>query len=127
MYIYVLIFCQLEEEEGFKEFLSVHLNRSQALTWANDTAQETAGSESRQTKRKNKPASDDYLNFDSDESENEDEDYPEGDVDDEGWTTLFVFAHLNFTPVFQFLKNILKCVQTKSNTLLYKFFSNLEM
>lgn len=73
----------------------MHQNRSQVSTWANDTSQETAGSESRKTKSKNKAASDDYLNFDSDESENEDEDYTEGDVEDEGWTTPFVFAHLN--------------------------------
>lgn len=81
----VLVFCQLEEEEGFKEFLSVHQNRSQAPTWANDMAQETAGPGSKQTKSK-KPAPDDYLNFDSDESEDEDDD------DNEGWAILLVFV-----------------------------------
>uniref|UniRef100_A0AAX7SV11 Probable RNA-binding protein 19 n=1 Tax=Astatotilapia calliptera TaxID=8154 RepID=A0AAX7SV11_ASTCA len=53
---------QLEEEAEFKEFLSVHQNRSQAPTWANDTK---------------KPASDDYLNFDSDQSEEDKEDEEE--------------------------------------------------
>lgn len=76
----VLVFCQLEEEEGFKEFLSVHQNRSQAPTWANDMAQETAAPGSRQAKNK-KPSSDDYLNFDSDESEDGGEDE---DDDDDG-------------------------------------------
>uniref|UniRef100_A0A671YDB7 Probable RNA-binding protein 19 n=1 Tax=Sparus aurata TaxID=8175 RepID=A0A671YDB7_SPAAU len=67
--------CQLEEDQGFKEFLSVHQNRSQAPTWANDTMQQAPDSEGGQTKTqgKKKPASDDYLNFDSDQSEEEDE------------------------------------------------------
>lgn len=65
----------LEEEQGFKEFLSVHQNRSQAPTWANDTAQETTDVKNKKTKSKKKPAADDYLNFDSDQSEDdEDED-----------------------------------------------------
>uniref|UniRef100_A0A4W6GAC2 Probable RNA-binding protein 19 n=1 Tax=Lates calcarifer TaxID=8187 RepID=A0A4W6GAC2_LATCA len=65
----------LEDDQGFKEFLSVHQNRSQVPTWANDTVQQTADSDSGQTKTqgKKKPASDDYLNFDSDQSEDEDE------------------------------------------------------
>ncbi|KAM6931091.1 putative RNA-binding protein 19 [Xenentodon cancila] len=63
----------LEEEQGFKEFLSVHQNRSQAPTWANDMAQETTDPESKQAKTKDKPASDDYLNFDSEQSEDEEE------------------------------------------------------
>uniref|UniRef100_A0A673CWC0 Probable RNA-binding protein 19 n=1 Tax=Sphaeramia orbicularis TaxID=375764 RepID=A0A673CWC0_9TELE len=58
----------LEEDQGFKEFLSVHQNRGQAPTWANDTAQQPE-----KTKKKKKPASDDYLNFDSDPSEDEEE------------------------------------------------------
>ncbi|KAF3695836.1 putative RNA-binding protein 19 RNA-binding motif protein 19 [Channa argus] len=67
----------LDEDQGFKEFLSVHQNRSQVPTWANDTLQQTADPDSglteSQSKTKRKPASDDYLNFDSDESEDEDE------------------------------------------------------
>ncbi|AWP07016.1 putative RNA-binding protein 19 isoform 3 [Scophthalmus maximus] len=73
----------LEEDQGFKEFLSVHQNRSQAPTWANDTLQQTTpDSERTKTQGKKKPASDDYLNFDSDQSEDEGEEY----VEDEGTT-----------------------------------------
>ncbi|XP_037536377.1 probable RNA-binding protein 19 [Nematolebias whitei] len=97
---------KLEEEEGFKEFLSVHQNRSQVSTWANDMAQETAVSESRKTKSKNKPASDDYLNFDSDESENED--YTEGDVEDEAASQEAVKSSLSD---MDYLRS--KVVQTK--------------
>lgn len=66
--------CQLERDQGFKEFLSVHQNRGQAPTWANDTIH-TPGPDSGQTKNqgKKKLASDDYLNFDSDNSDDEDE------------------------------------------------------
>ncbi|KAL7391647.1 hypothetical protein ABVT39_011966 [Epinephelus coioides] len=83
----------LEEDQGFKEFLSVHQNRSQAPTWANDTMQQTTEPDSGQVKTqgKKKPASDDYLNFDSDESEDEnadeeEEEEEEGDDEDEGAT-----------------------------------------
>uniref|UniRef100_A0A672FET2 Probable RNA-binding protein 19 n=1 Tax=Salarias fasciatus TaxID=181472 RepID=A0A672FET2_SALFA len=69
----------LEDEEGFKEFLSVHQSRSQAPTWANDTVQQTTYVDEKQTTQsKKKPASDDYLNFDSEESENEEEDEEDG-------------------------------------------------
>ncbi|XP_014883113.1 putative RNA-binding protein 19 [Poecilia latipinna] len=71
----------LEAEDGFNEFLSVHQNRSQAQTWANDMAQDPADSGGVQTQKKKKPASDDYLNFDSDESE--DEKHDDDDDDDE--------------------------------------------
>uniref|UniRef100_G3P4J4 Probable RNA-binding protein 19 n=1 Tax=Gasterosteus aculeatus aculeatus TaxID=481459 RepID=G3P4J4_GASAC len=66
---------QLEEDQAFKEFLSVHQNRSQAPTWTNDTVQQSAGPNDGQAKApgKKKPASDDYLNFDSEQSEDEDE------------------------------------------------------
>ncbi|XP_075955548.1 putative RNA-binding protein 19 isoform X1 [Anarhichas minor] len=78
----------LEEDQGFKEFLSVHQNRSQVPTWANDTVQQTTDPDAGRTKapgKKKKPASDDYLNFDSEQSEDEDEDEKEEeeDVDDE--------------------------------------------
>uniref|UniRef100_A0A3Q1AU56 Probable RNA-binding protein 19 n=1 Tax=Amphiprion ocellaris TaxID=80972 RepID=A0A3Q1AU56_AMPOC len=65
-----LAFSLLEEEQEFKEFLSVHQNRSQAQTWANDTDPDSGRAK---TQSKKKPASDDYLNFDSDQSEEEDE------------------------------------------------------
>ncbi|XP_078106757.1 putative RNA-binding protein 19 [Sander vitreus] len=65
----------LEEDQGFKEFLSVHQNRSQAPTWANDTVQQTTDPDSGQAKAQGKKnlASDDYLNFDSDQSEDEED------------------------------------------------------
>ncbi|XP_040272573.1 probable RNA-binding protein 19 [Bufo bufo] len=57
----------LEKDSGFKEFLSVHQNRSKVATWANDTLAEPM--------EKGKSRSqDDYLNFDSDsEQESADE------------------------------------------------------
>ncbi|XP_072244102.1 probable RNA-binding protein 19 isoform X2 [Leuresthes tenuis] len=67
----------LEGDQRFKEFMAVHQNRSQAPTWANDTSQETADPESRQAKSKKTPATDDYLNFDSEQSEDEDEEFDE--------------------------------------------------
>ncbi|XP_054905016.1 probable RNA-binding protein 19 [Poeciliopsis prolifica] len=70
----------LEAEDGFNEFLSVHQNRSQAQTWANDMAQDPADSGGVQKQKKKKPASDDYLNFDSEESE--DEKHDDDDDDD---------------------------------------------
>lgn len=84
-HVHIPFLFQLEGDQGFKEFLSVHQNRSQVPTWANDTVQQTADSDSGQTKTQSKKktsASDDYLNFDSDESEDEnEEEYDE----DEGW------------------------------------------
>uniref|UniRef100_A0A7N8YBX1 Probable RNA-binding protein 19 n=1 Tax=Mastacembelus armatus TaxID=205130 RepID=A0A7N8YBX1_9TELE len=72
---------KLEEDQGFKEFLSVHQNRSQVPTWANDTLQQKTDpkNELAKTQSKKKPASDDYLNFDSDQSEDEEneEEYSE--------------------------------------------------
>ncbi|NXO00824.1 RBM19 protein, partial [Rhinopomastus cyanomelas] len=54
---------KLEGDETFQEFLVVHQKRSQVATWANDTLAEEP------KKGKAKSAADDYLNFDSDESE----------------------------------------------------------
>uniref|UniRef100_A0A8C8DZI1 Probable RNA-binding protein 19 n=1 Tax=Oryzias sinensis TaxID=183150 RepID=A0A8C8DZI1_9TELE len=75
---------QLEEDQEFKEFLSVHQNRSQAPTWANDAVQGAADPESgpAKSKKKKKSASDDYLNFDSDQSEDEDRSLDDDDDDD---------------------------------------------
>ncbi|XP_043353746.1 probable RNA-binding protein 19 isoform X3 [Dermochelys coriacea] len=53
---------ELEGDEAFREFLMVHQKRTQVATWANDTLAEEPKT------GKSKPA-DDYLNFDSDESE----------------------------------------------------------
>lgn len=85
--------CQLEEDQGFKEFLLVHQNRSQVPTWANDTTQQTTDPTDdgrTKTQGKKKLASeDDYLNFDSDQSEEEDEEKKEEEEEDddeeEGW------------------------------------------
>ncbi|XP_069070627.1 probable RNA-binding protein 19 [Pleurodeles waltl] len=52
----------LKDDKAFDEFLAVHQNRTQVATWSNDTAADKA------TKVKVKPNSD-YLNFDSDSSE----------------------------------------------------------
>uniref|UniRef100_A0A3P9KUU6 Probable RNA-binding protein 19 n=1 Tax=Oryzias latipes TaxID=8090 RepID=A0A3P9KUU6_ORYLA len=75
----------LEEDQEFKEFLSVHQNRSQAPTWANDAVQGAADPESgpAKSKKKKKSASDDYLNFDSDQSEDEDRSLDDDDDDDD--------------------------------------------
>lgn len=88
IWILSYISFQLEEEPEFKEFLSVHQNRSQAPTWANDTAQEAPDPDKKKTTQsKKKPASDDYLNFDSDQSEEdkEDEEEENDESEDEGW------------------------------------------
>ncbi|XP_072207291.1 probable RNA-binding protein 19 isoform X3 [Excalfactoria chinensis] len=62
---------ELEEDKTFQEFLVVHQKRSQVATWANDTlAEETK-------KEKSKPVAD-YLNFDSDESEDLSEEEKDG-------------------------------------------------
>ncbi|NWR46841.1 RBM19 protein, partial [Regulus satrapa] len=52
---------ELKEDKTFQEFLVVHQKRSQVATWANDTLAEEP--------KKGKSAAADYLNFDSDESE----------------------------------------------------------
>uniref|UniRef100_A0A3Q3X5K8 Probable RNA-binding protein 19 n=1 Tax=Mola mola TaxID=94237 RepID=A0A3Q3X5K8_MOLML len=74
----------LEEDQGFKEFLSVHQNRGQAPTWANDSVQtSSADGERTKTQGKKELASDDYLNFDSDDSEDEEDKHDDDDDDDE--------------------------------------------
>lgn len=89
-----LIF-QLEEDQEFKEFLSVHQRRDQAPTWTNDTVQTSAAVGIQLKSQRKKDVSDDYLNFDSDDSDvaeeyeeaEEDDDDAEDDNDDdgEGW------------------------------------------
>ncbi|NWR64414.1 RBM19 protein, partial [Bucorvus abyssinicus] len=66
------LFQQLEKDEAFQEFLVVHQKRSQVATWANDTLAEEP------KKGKSKAAADDYLNFDSDESEELSEEEKDG-------------------------------------------------
>ncbi|XP_009708279.1 PREDICTED: probable RNA-binding protein 19 [Cariama cristata] len=67
---------ELEEDKTFQEFLVVHQKRSQVATWANDTLAEEP------KKGKSKPVAD-YLNFDSDESEELSEDGNEPSEDEE--------------------------------------------
>uniref|UniRef100_A0A8B9EFV1 RNA binding motif protein 19 n=1 Tax=Anser cygnoides TaxID=8845 RepID=A0A8B9EFV1_ANSCY len=62
---------ELEGDETFQEFLVVHQKRSQVATWANDTLAE------KPKKEKSKAAAD-YLNFDSDESEDLSEEERDG-------------------------------------------------
>uniref|UniRef100_A0A8C7LEQ3 Probable RNA-binding protein 19 n=1 Tax=Oncorhynchus kisutch TaxID=8019 RepID=A0A8C7LEQ3_ONCKI len=65
---------KLEDDEGFQEFVSVHQNRNQASTWANDTLPQSAAPETGQGRsQEKKPASDDYLNFDESDEEEEDQ------------------------------------------------------
>ncbi|XP_060724141.1 probable RNA-binding protein 19 [Tachysurus vachellii] len=73
---------ELKNDEGFQEFLAVHKNRTQVPTWANDAVEAGAVDESKKPEKK-KAVSDDYLNFDSDESEelSEDEDEDEDKQD----------------------------------------------
>lgn len=62
---------QLKSDEGFQEFLAVHKNRTQVPTWANDALE--AGAVEKSKKKEKKAVSDDYLNFDSDDSDESDE------------------------------------------------------
>uniref|UniRef100_A0A8C1KVN8 Probable RNA-binding protein 19 n=1 Tax=Cyprinus carpio TaxID=7962 RepID=A0A8C1KVN8_CYPCA len=77
----------LEKDQSFQEFLSVHHKRTQVPTWANDTAETTSvGVEKKKEEKKQKAAvRDDYLNFDSDESEefSDDEGADEEDTEKE--------------------------------------------
>uniref|UniRef100_A0AAR2IN09 RRM domain-containing protein n=1 Tax=Pygocentrus nattereri TaxID=42514 RepID=A0AAR2IN09_PYGNA len=84
---------KLEEDPGFQEFLAVHKKRTQVPTWANDSVEAASAAtekNKKQEKKKEKNSvGDDYLNFDSDESEemsdNEnDEDASEEEDDNQG-------------------------------------------
>uniref|UniRef100_A0A8C1GIB9 RNA binding motif protein 19 n=1 Tax=Cyprinus carpio TaxID=7962 RepID=A0A8C1GIB9_CYPCA len=82
----------LEKDQSFQEFLAVHQKRTQVPTWANDTTEATPveADKKKKEEEEKKPkaaVSDDYLNFDSDESEEfsdaeEDEDADEEDQQD---------------------------------------------
>ncbi|NXF08254.1 RBM19 protein, partial [Smithornis capensis] len=67
---------ELEEDKKFQEFLVVHQKRSQVATWANDTLPE-------EPKKGKTTTAADYLNFDSDESEELSEDGNEPSEDEE--------------------------------------------
>ncbi|KAI5109104.1 putative RNA-binding protein 19, partial [Silurus meridionalis] len=62
---------ELNNDEGFQEFLAVHKNRTQVPVWANDAVEASAVEKSKtsEKKKEKKAVTDDYLNFDSDESE----------------------------------------------------------
>ncbi len=77
---------QLEKEQSFQEFLAVHQKRTQVPTWANDTAEGTSvGVEKKEEEKKQKAAvRDDYLNFDSDESEEFSDAEDDEGADEEG-------------------------------------------
>ncbi|KAM8797513.1 putative RNA-binding protein 19 [Eudromia elegans] len=70
---------QLKQDKTFQEFLQVHQKRSHVATWANDTLME-------ELKKEKSKAPSDYLNFDSDESEElsdeENENEPSEDEED---------------------------------------------
>uniref|UniRef100_A0A674BX41 Probable RNA-binding protein 19 n=1 Tax=Salmo trutta TaxID=8032 RepID=A0A674BX41_SALTR len=73
------LFSNLEDDEGFQEFVSVHQNRNQVSTWANDTLPQSAAPETGQGRsQEKKPASDDYLNFDESDEEEEEEEENQG-------------------------------------------------
>lgn len=76
--------------------MSVHQRRDQAPTWANDTIQTSAAVGIQlKSQSKKKDLSDDYLNFDSDDSdvleeeddqaEEDDDAEDDNDDDGEGW------------------------------------------
>ncbi|TVK90450.1 putative RNA-binding protein 19 [Bagarius yarrelli] len=75
---------KLKNDEGFQEFLAVHKNRTQVPTWANDVVEAGAVDKGKKPEKK-KSVSDDYLNFDSDDSEelSEDEDDNQDASDEE--------------------------------------------
>ncbi|KAG1938910.1 putative RNA-binding protein [Pimephales promelas] len=87
-----ILLRDLQKDKSFQEFLAVHQKRTQVPTWANDTV-EAASIEAekekkdkekkKEQKQKKAPVKDDYLNFDSDESEQLSDDEDAADVDEE--------------------------------------------
>ncbi|KAI7807500.1 probable RNA-binding protein 19 [Triplophysa rosa] len=59
----------LEQDKNFREFVAVHQKRTQVPTWANDSVEAASDVAEQVKKEKKKKVSDDYLNFDSDESD----------------------------------------------------------
>lgn len=86
---------QLKNDEGFQEFLAVHKNRTQVPTWANDAVEAGAQEKSKkiEKQKEKKAVSDDYLNFDSDESVelSDDEDEKQGASEDENEQGVSLF------------------------------------
>ncbi|XP_076123595.1 putative RNA-binding protein 19 [Alosa pseudoharengus] len=79
----------LEEDQSFQEFLSLHQNRAQVPTWANDAMEKPSvigkakDAGKKETKKPKSAATDDYLNFDSDESDEIDNEEEEEEEDEE--------------------------------------------
>ncbi|XP_007900519.2 probable RNA-binding protein 19 [Callorhinchus milii] len=67
---------ELKEDEGFQEFLAVNQSRCNVPTWANDTLPA-------KTKKEKTKKVDDYLNFDSDDSEELSEEEEESEKESE--------------------------------------------
>uniref|UniRef100_A0A4W3HU21 RNA binding motif protein 19 n=1 Tax=Callorhinchus milii TaxID=7868 RepID=A0A4W3HU21_CALMI len=67
---------KLKEDEGFQEFLAVNQSRCNVPTWANDTLPA-------KTKKEKTKKVDDYLNFDSDDSEELSEEEEESEKESE--------------------------------------------
>lgn len=72
----------------------MHKNRTQVPTWANDAVE--AGAVEKSKKKEQKAVSDDYLNFDSDESEelSHDEDEEQGSSENEDEQGVVFFSLL---------------------------------
>lgn len=112
------VFQQLEEDKTFQEFLVVHQKRSQVATWANDTLVEEP------KKEKSKPVAD-YLNFDSDESEDlseEEKDGSESPEDEEetkgtkmDYHPLLGFVLVNGRASMLMELDSVSCLQTECN------------
>ncbi|XP_031671375.1 probable RNA-binding protein 19 [Oncorhynchus kisutch] len=64
---------ELEGDEAFQEFTSVHHNRSQLPTWANDSLLQSAAPETGQGRSQEKKKKLDYLNFESDEKKKDED------------------------------------------------------
>ena len=80
---------QLQKDQGFQEFLSLHQNRTQVPTWVNDAMEKPAvtgkakGVGKKETKKSKSAATDDYLNFDSDESDEMDNEEEDGEEEED--------------------------------------------
>ncbi|XP_030632510.1 putative RNA-binding protein 19 isoform X2 [Chanos chanos] len=76
---------ELEKDQSFQEFLAVHQNRTLVPTWANDSLDKSAvpAGKDKSKKPEKRAVTDDYLNFDSDESEEPSDNEEEDDAPEE--------------------------------------------
>lgn len=85
-----ILLRDLQKDKSFQEFLAAHQKRTQVPTWANDTVEaasigaekEKEKEKEQKQKQKKAPVKDDYLNFDSDESEQLSDDEDAADEED---------------------------------------------